>query len=30
VTKALAGTSLADLVEFAAASDERPLEHQPA
>jgi Rrf2 family transcriptional regulator, cysteine metabolism repressor len=30
VTKALAGTSLADLVEFAEASDERPLEHQPA
>ena len=30
VTKALAGTSLADLVEFAEASDERPLEKQPA
>jgi Rrf2 family transcriptional regulator, cysteine metabolism repressor len=30
VTKALAGTSLSDLVEFAEASDERPLEHQPA
>ena len=30
VTKALAGTTLAELVEFAEASDERPLEHQPA
>jgi Rrf2 family transcriptional regulator, cysteine metabolism repressor len=30
VTKALAGTSLADLVEFAEASDERQLEKQPA
>jgi len=30
VTKALAGTTLADLVEFAEASDERPLAGQPA
>ena len=30
VTKALAGTTLADLVEFSEASDERPLTGQPA
>ena len=30
VTKALAGTTLDELVEFAAASDERPLVSQPA
>jgi Rrf2 family protein len=30
VTKALAGTTLADLVEFSEASDERPLAGQPA
>jgi Rrf2 family cysteine metabolism transcriptional repressor len=30
VTKALAGTTLAELVEFAEASDERPLAGQPA
>ena len=30
VTKALAGTTLADLVDFSEASDERPLTGQPA
>ncbi len=30
VTKALSGTTLAELVEFAAASDARPLAQQPA
>ena len=30
VTKALAGTTLAELVEFAEAADERPLATQPA
>ena len=30
VTKALAGTTLAELVEFAEESDERPLTGQPA
>ena len=30
VTKALAGTTLAELVEFADAGDERPLAGQPA
>jgi DNA-binding IscR family transcriptional regulator len=30
ITRALSGTTLAELVEFAEASDERPLAGQPA